>query len=87
MSSHVMSFVVPPPELPEPLLPDPEPPLPEPEPPDPEPPELPDPELLVVLVEVLWIFHSPFWRTTSILVVPWMAFSLRSQTSLFGFRE
>ena len=27
MSSHVMSFVVPPPELPEPLLPDPEPPL------------------------------------------------------------
>ena len=63
--------------------------LPDPEPPDPEPPdpELPLPELLVVLVDVLWIFHSPFWRSTSILVVPWMAFSLRSQTSLFGFRE
>ena len=55
--------------------------------PDPEPPERPDPELLVVLDEVLWIFHSPPSRTTSILVAPWMAFSLRSQTPLFGFRE
>ena len=60
-------------ELPLPELPLPELPLPELPLPDPEPPELPDPELLVVLVEVLWIFHSPFWRTTSILVVPWMA--------------
>src|SRR5215210_6163679 len=50
-------------------------------------PELPEPELLAVVVDVLWIFHSPFWRTTSILVVPWIAFSLRSQTSLFGFSE
>src|SRR4051812_24095479 len=81
MSSQVISFVVP---SPEPELPDPDPPDPEPELPD---PELPDPELLAVFVEVLWIFHTPFWRTTSIFVVPWIAFSLRSQTSLFGFSE
>ena len=72
MSSQVISFVVPPPEPPNP------------EPPDPDPP-LPD--VLAVLVDVLWIFHMPFWRTTSIFVVPWIAFSLRSQTSLFGFSE
>ena len=40
-----------------------------------------------MLVDVLWIFHSPFCRRTSILVVPWIAFSLRSQTSLFGLSE
>src|SRR4051794_35276629 len=91
MSSQVISFVVPPPEpeLPEPEPPDPE--LDEPEPDEPEPelpePEPPDPELLALLVDVLWIFHSPFWRRTSIFVVPWIAFSLRSQTSLFGFSE
>src|SRR3954453_16509779 len=81
MSSQVISFVVP---SPEPEVPEPEPEVPEPEVPD---PELPDPELLAVFVEVLWIFHSPFERTTSIFVVPWIAFSLRSQTSLFGFSE
>src|SRR6188472_3194714 len=68
-SSQVSSLVVPPPDEPDPELPDPE-------PPD---PELPLPELLVVLVELLWIFHSPFERTTAILVVPWMSVSLRSQ--------
>src|SRR6185312_1681234 len=74
MSSQVMSLVVPPPEPPEPDLP-----LPD--------PELPEAELLALLVDVLWIFHIPFWRTTSILVVPWIAVSLRSQTSVLAFRE
>ena len=78
-SSQVSSSVEPPPDElePEPLLP-------EPEPPD---PELPLPELLVVLVEPLWIFHSPFERTTAILVVPWISVSLGSQTSLLGLSE
>ena len=75
------------PELPEPELPDPEPPLPEPLEPEPLEPDPPEPELLAVLVDVLWIFHSPFWRRTSIFVVPWISVSLRSQTSLFGFSE
>ncbi len=85
MSSQVISFVVPLPDPPEPDPP--EPPLPEPLLPEPLEPEPPEPELLAVFVDVLWIFHSPPWRRTSIFVVPWISVSLRSQTSLLGLRE